>query len=356
MKAILQKRIFPGFRIGEAAAWFLFHISWPLLLAVIFTISGRFNDPAFMTLGSFLQIQGIVISVKAFYLLPFWWLFFIRLKNMRLSRKIQLHIPASLMYTVMVLYTVHYFMTVGLHKPYAWNAVVNDFYNVMLAYFSHFTLFHAYNFYLHIREQTKKEQELRDLAYQSEITALKAQIEPHFLFNTLNSISASVPPALEHTRELIAQLADTFRYALRVSERQTVTLEEEIAFVKTWLALEQHRLGKRLVICYDIDPSVLSTSVPSLILQPLIENAIEHGIAPKISGGTVSLRCRKEEGFIQITVSDTGVGYPGNLITIFDRGVGLKNTAKRLLYLYNQPLAVNRAGQGLSFTFKIPIA
>lgn len=355
MKGIFNKRIFPGFRIGEAAAWFLFHISWPLMLAIIFTIAGRFNDPAFMTLGVFLQIQGVVIAAKAFYLIPFWWLFFIKLKNMTLRKKIILHIPASLIYTAMTLYTVHYLMTEVLQRPYAVNAMVGDVYNLMLAYFSYFTLFHAYNFYLHIKEQAKKEIELRDLAYQSEITALKAQIEPHFLFNTLNSISASVPSTLEKTRVLIAQLADTFRYALRVSERQTVALEEEIEFVRTWLSLEQQRLGKRLTICYDIDPGALQIQVPSMILQPIIENAIEHGIAPKIDGGSVTLACKRENGFVQLIISDTGVGYTGNLETIFDKGVGLKNTARRLHYLYNQPLLVNRTTEGLSFSFKIPV-
>lgn len=355
MKGILQKRIFPGFRIGEGIAWILFLISWPLMLALIFQIFGRFNDPAFMTMGTFLSIQGVVITVKAFYLLPFWWLFFIKLKHSRLSVKILLHIPLSVVYTTVALYSIHYWLTVGLHRTYTWSAMTSDIYNLMLAYFSYFTLFHAYNFYLHIKEQARKEQELRELAYQSEIIALKAQIEPHFLFNTLNSISASVPPSMEKTRVLIAQLADTFRYALRVSERQTATLEEEIDFIKTWLALEQHRFGKRLSVNYDIDTAILNIQVPSLILQPLIENAIKHGIAPQINGGSVTLSCKMENGFVQVIVSDTGVGYPGNLDTIFNKGVGLKNTSKRLHHYYNQLLQVSRNTEGLAFSFKIPI-
>ena len=354
MKAFFRTRVYPGFRIAEAAAWFLFHISWPLLLFTIFSVTGRFNDPAFMTLGNFLKIQAVVITIKAVYLLPFWWFFFIKLKNLSHYKKIVLHLPASALYTITGLFSIHFFITAGLHKPYPLNSVVSDIYNLMMAYFSHFALFHAYNFYLHIKEQTKKEQALKELAYQSEITALKAQIEPHFLFNTLNSISASVPSSLEKTRVLIAQLADTFRYALRVSERQTVALEEEITFVKTWLALEQHRLGKRLVVTYDIDQRALPTQVPSLILQPLIENAIEHGIGPNIQGGIVTVSCKYNNGFVYVAVCDTGVGYAGNLDAMLSKGVGLKNTAKRLLYLYNAPLQVERISDGLCFSFKIP--
>ncbi|MBO9732058.1 MAG: histidine kinase [Chitinophaga sp.] len=356
MKDILQKRIFPGFRIIEAIAWLLFHISWPLLLAIIFKLAGRFNDPTFMTAGTFLRIQGVVITVKAVYLLPFWWLFFIKLKEVSLRKKIILHIPCAGLYTGVALGSIYYLLTAGLHRTYTGSAMTGDIYNLMLAYFSYFTLFHAYNFYLHIKEQAKKESELRELAYQSEITALKAQIEPHFLFNTLNSISASVPASMEKTRVLIAQLADTFRYALRVSERQTVALEEEIAFVKTWLALEQHRFGKRLSVHYDIDSAALNTQVPSLILQPLVENAIKHGISPLVSGGTVTLSCKVENDFVQLSVNDTGIGYTGDLKAIFDKGVGLKNTARRLEYFYNQQLWIDRNSNGLSFSFKIPLA
>lgn len=356
MKGILQKRIFPGFRIGEGIAWFLFHISWPLMLAIIYQFAGRFSDPAFMTAATFLQIQGVVITVKACCLLPFWWLFFIRLKQVSLGKKVMLHIPCAGIYTGVALSMIYYLLTVGLHRNYTWSAMTGDIYNLMLAYFSYFTLFHAYNFYLHIKEQAKKERELRELAYQSEIKALKAQIEPHFLFNTLNSISASVPPSMEKTRVLIAQLADTFRYALQVSERQTVTLDEEIGFVKTWLALEQHRFGKRLSVYYDIDSEVLGIQVPSLILQPLIENAINHGIAPLVNGGAVTLSCKIENDFVRVSVSDTGVGYTGNLKTIFDAGVGLKNTARRLHYFYNQLLLVDRNIDGLSFSFKVPLS
>lgn len=354
MKAVFHKRVFPGFKIGEAAMWFLFHISWPLLLATIFQISGKFKDPAYMTLSDFIRIQSFVIAGKAIFLVPFWWLFFIKLKNTSLTKKIGIHVFTSLLYIAMCITTFYFILTGILGREYSPAAMLSDVYNLMLTYFSHFALFHAYNFWLHTKQQMQKEQELKELAYQSEIMALKAQIEPHFLFNTLNSISASVPASLEKTRILIAQLADTFRYALRVSERQTVSLQEEIDFVKTWLALEKHRFGNRLMIEYCIDNSALSVQIPSLVLQPLIENAIKHGISPNVEGGTVSVVCRREDNFIHFKICDTGIGYSSDLDSMFTKGVGLKNTTKRLEHLYNEKLVVERREPGLCFSFKLP--
>ncbi len=354
MRSFFQRRIFPGFRIGEAALWFLFHISWPLMLLGIFHVSGKFEDKNFMTMRGFLEIQAFVVMGKAIFLLPFWWLFFVRLKKTPLKRKLPFHLITASIYTAACLATFYWVLTGVLDREYSWNSMLADIYNLLLSYFSHFALFHAYNFWLHTRQQLKKEQELRELAYQSEIMALKAQIEPHFLFNTLNSISASVPVELEKTRVLIAQLADTFRYGLSVSERQTVTLEEELNFVKTWLALEKHRFGNRLTIVYDIDPTALSAHIPSLMLQPLLENAIKHGISPNIQGGTVTVKCKRIKNYVQVSVSDTGVGFTGDLESMFQKGVGLRNSSKRLEHLYNEKLEVERNENGLTFSFQIP--
>ncbi|MBC7902350.1 MAG: histidine kinase [Gemmatimonadaceae bacterium] len=356
LKTLLNKKLRPGFKVGEVLAWIVFLFCWPLLMAVIYIVSGRFNDPGFMTARSFAVIQLLVSSVKALYIFPVWWLFFVKLKGLGFGKKIALHILTSALYTALSLGTIFLGMTRLLQKDYTITKMLPDIYNLLIIYVLHFSLFHAYNFWLHTQEQMKREQELRELAYQSEIMALKAQIEPHFLFNTLNSISASVPSSLEKTRVLIAQLADTFRYALRVSEMPTVSLADEIGFVKTWLALEKHRFGNRLEIRYDIDPSTLYSQIPSLIFQPLIENAIKHGISPNIEGGTVTIACRPEGKFVRIEVTDTGNGLTVEPESIFTKGVGLRNTSKRLEHLYNEKLQVVESKKGLCFSFRIPSA
>lgn len=354
-RLFLNKKVFPGFRIGEALLFFAFHAFWPVILGGLYYFGDVFKNNPNLTLKKFVLIQFFVVMAKAIALIPFWWLTFIVLGKIKLLYKIILHCIYSVLYGCLVIGIVYFAKTVILKDPYAHAAILSDFYFLLISYFSYFALFHAYNFWLHTKEQLKKEHELKELAYQSEIKALKAQIEPHFLFNTLNSISASVPPELENTRVLISKLADTFRYALHASERPVVSLEEELLFIKTWLALEKHRFGNRLHIEYSIDQAVLSTPIPPMLVQPLVENAIKHGISPKIEGGTVMIECKKEANFVRITVSDTGVGYNKVLITLFDKGFGLKNIQRRLDKLYREELQVNRNDQGLGFSFKIPI-
>lgn len=352
----LRRRMFPGFQVGELLLWFVFHISWPLMAAVIYSLSGRFEDAKFMTLSQFALIQSFVITGKAICLLPFWLLYFVKLKYVPLSKKMALHFITAPVYVFLCILFMYISLVHILHVPYPRTARLTDIYNLMIIYVSYFALFHAYNFWLHTKEQVKKEQALKELAYQSEIHALKSQIEPHFLFNTLNSISASVPPSLETTRVLIAQLADTFRYALRANENELVLLADELDFTKTWLALEQQRFSKRLRVEYKIDENALSAMVPPMLLQPLVENALNHGLAEKLEGGMVTIECTvQENNSIYIGISDTGVGYSGNLEQMFDRGVGLSNTAKRLKLFYNENLSVERQKVGLLFSFQLPM-
>lgn len=351
----LNKRVFPGFRIGEALLFFVFHAIWPVILGSLYYFGNVFQNNPNLTLKKFALIQFFVVMSKAIVLIPFWWLTFIVLKNLKLYYKIMLHCVYSVAYGGMVIGIVYFAKTVVLKDAYAHAAILSDFYFLLITYFSYFALFHAYNFWLHTKAQLKKEHELKELAYQSEIKALKAQIEPHFLFNTLNSISASVPPELENTRVLISKLADTFRYALHASERPVVSLEEELHFIKTWLALEKHRFGNRLQIEYSIDQQVLTTPIPPMLVQPLVENAIKHGISPKVEGGTVMIAFKQELGFVRIIVSDSGAGYTKPLNTLFNKGFGLKNIQRRLDKLYQEELQVKQNGHGLTFSFKIPI-
>jgi two-component system, LytTR family, sensor kinase len=351
----LSKRVFPGFRIGEGLAWMLFHVSWAALIGSIYVFTDRFSDPNFMSLPKFFKFQVMLLSSKALLIGVFWWLYFVALRNVSLYKKLLLHLVTGPIFTVLCIALVNFQLTEWLHYPYPRNAMLVDVYNLLFFYVSHFAVFHAYNFWLSFFRQREREQELHRLAFQTEIKALKAQIEPHFLFNTLNSISASVPPDQEKTRMLIADLADTFRFGLKASETDFVLLEEELKFIKTWLALEQHRLKEKLVVTYAIDPRCLHVQVPPMLLQPIVENALTHGIAPKISGGAVHIECAVEENAIKVAVIDTGVGHPGDLTQLVDKGIGLKNTRRRLQLLYDQTLSVERNGEGLTVSFFIPM-
>lgn len=199
--------------------------------------------------------------------------------------------------------------------------------------------------------------ELEDQAQQAELQALKAQIQPHFLFNALNRVNASIPAEQEDARELIARLADTFRYALDSTRTDLVPLGQELSFLQDYLNIEQHRFASRLHVHIDAPASLYLCKIPPMLLQPIVENAVKHGIGPCIHGGAVTIRCTRHRNKLRLTVSDNGAGFDGPLDHIMNgSGVGLRNTALRLEKLYNEPLKVERnPSGGLQFMFDIPI-
>ena len=176
---------------------------------------------------------------------------------------------------------------------------------------------------------------------QSELTALKAQLNPHFLYNVFNTINASIPAKAEKTRNMIAQLSDLFRYQLKASKEEWVTVKEEIDFVTKYLDLEKERFGKRLIYEISIGKGLKETLIPPLIIQPIVENAVKHGMSPLITGGAIHIDIRKEEEELRVTIRDTGVGIEkGAAGEIWTKGVGLSNTNQRLEKMYGKGLDI----------------
>jgi LytS/YehU family sensor histidine kinase len=187
-----------------------------------------------------------------------------------------------------------------------------------------------------LRWKEQQSLELSALASEQELSALKSQINPHFLFNTLNSINAMVSRDAEETRRMIAQLGDLLRYVVDTSKIDFVFFNEELEFTKSYLALESKRLSDRLKIVYNIAPEVLSRKIPPLIIQPLVENAIKHGIEPSENGGTVFLQASIDNNKLMILVRDTGVSIKDKMKRDERNGVGLKNITARLRLLYSK--------------------
>jgi len=182
-------------------------------------------------------------------------------------------------------------------------------------------------------------------AADAKLDALRAQINPHFLFNTLNTIASKNRTDPEEARHLLLRLADFFRYAVQ-QEGQFAEFAHEYFFVRTYLSLEQARYEERLKVHLDVDPQVLPAQVPVLTIQPLIENAVKHGIAPMPNGGTITLKARVDPlaGAIRISVRDDGVGMSTKRLQEVvtgsidqrDSGVGLQNIHERLEHLYGE--------------------
>ncbi len=213
-----------------------------------------------------------------------------------------------------------------------------------------------------IRIERKLEEQSR-LLLEARLDALQRQINPHFLFNTLNSITSLVRSKPELAREMIVKLANILRVLLKDREG-FVSFEEELAFTDDYLDIEVVRFGEKLRVVKEIAEETLSVVVPAMLLQPLIENSIKHGLEPRIDGGTVTLRSRiTEEGKLAVEVEDDGVGMaPGRpsagQIVRPGTGIGMRNVRERMQVLYGDEAEVtieSRPGRGTKVVLKMPI-
>jgi two-component system LytT family sensor kinase len=205
-----------------------------------------------------------------------------------------------------------------------------------------------------------KLQEQQRMLLQARMEALQSQINPHFLFNTLNTVSALVRFDPDTARDIIVKLASILRRLLRTHE-SFVRLREEVEFIDDYLDIEVVRFGRdKLRVVKDLDPETLDVVVPSMLLQPLVENSIKHGLSPKIDGGSITLRSRMENGLLAIEVADDGVGlgYEGGPVEASSTGIGLTNVAGRLKVLYGEAARMtvsSRDTEGTIVTLKLPI-
>lgn len=205
-------------------------------------------------------------------------------------------------------------------------------------------------------------EEQKRLLLEARLDALQRQINPHFLFNTLNSIASLVRFRPEQARELIVKLANILR-ALLKDHDSYILLRDELSFTDDYLGIEVVRFGpEKLRVVKEIDPVTLDLPVPSMLLQPLIENSIKHGLEPRISGGTITLRSQIELGRLMIEVEDDGVGIaPGRTHSsgvLQGTGIGLKNIRERLEVLFGDAAlfdVTSRPGRGTKVTLAIPI-
>ena len=181
-----------------------------------------------------------------------------------------------------------------------------------------------------VEEVRLVEAELHEQAARAELAALQARINPHFFFNTLNTISALLAEDPAKADEVVQTLAGLFRYTFKAAHADTVTLSEELEFVEGYLAVEKARFGDRLRVAWDVEPAVRAARVPGLILQPLVENAVGHGIAPSPGGGTVRITGHLSEGSLVVEVEDDGAGLSGDAASMIRDDHGLGNVRKRV--------------------------
>jgi len=191
---------------------------------------------------------------------------------------------------------------------------------------------------------------------EAQLRALQQELHPHFLFNTLNTISGLMRTNLDAADRTIDQLADLLRMTLRGSGTEPVPLHRELAMLQKYLLIEQTRFGARLAIVMDVDEDVLDALVPSFLLQPLVENAVRHGVAPHGRPGWVSIHAAHRGSDLTVRVRDSGDGAPPERLVASSTGIGLANTRARLEYLYPSAhrFEFSNMGDGFCVTVAIP--
>lgn len=218
-------------------------------------------------------------------------------------------------------------------------------------------LSHALNYYHSFRKGELRASRLETQLAQSQLEALKMQVHPHFLFNTLHSISALLNRDTEAARRMITRLGDFLRLTLENAGAQEVTLQEEMEFLNKYLEIERIRFMDRLTTHVEVDPSVLDVRVPNLILQPIVENAMRHAIASQ-HAGRIEINAFPRNGCLRIQVKDNGPGLSDDTFANqFNKGVGLANTKARLERLYGSAHRLELANcptGGLVVTLEVP--
>jgi two-component system, LytTR family, sensor kinase len=216
---------------------------------------------------------------------------------------------------------------------------------------------HALLYYQNFRASELAQSSLKTQLAQAQLRALKMQLHPHFLFNTLHSISSLVLEDPPKANSMIARLGDFLRLTVDNSEQQLVTLKEETEFLRCYLDIEQVRFGDRLTVAFELEPQTLSAQVPHLILQPVVENAIQHAIAPRAAQGHINIEAKRLNSLLRVAISDSGPGISSNANSLGKNGVGLSNVRSRLQQIYGPDFRfelMNASDGGLTVVVEIP--
>jgi len=281
-------------------------------------------------------------------------------------KRFLIHIPLSLFFTGLNLYSDAVVTTLLSSRhgqfPLPFDVVRNDFGGLFQARFVvYWVVLFAYitmDYASHLKERDLRTAELEHLVSEARLETLRAKLHPHFLFNTLNTISAHVEREPRTARRLLEQLGELLRLSLTHADDQEIPLAQEIAFIERYLDLQRARLEDRLEATVKIDSDVLHALVPTFILQPLVENAIRHGTAPRVEKGLVQVKAWRTNGQVHLSVQDDGPGLPPQWDRKQNAGIGISNTRERLRQLYgdrNQMFEISSdVGKGVRVDLTFP--
>jgi signal transduction histidine kinase len=230
--------------------------------------------------------------------------------------------------------------------------LLGAFFCVLLGFATSMTLRAAHTLYAHAQAEAAAAAEARLGARDAHLAALQARMSPHFLFNALNTIASLVRTDSASAERAVESLADILRTTLSRSSERLGTVGEEIAYIRAWLTLEEMRLADRLTVRWDIAPDIDRLALPPLLIQPLVENALRHGIGSRIEGGTIAISVRTDAAVLVIEVSDDGVGFPA----VHRERTGLGSVRERLRALHGDAarIEIRSASRRTTVSLRLP--
>ncbi|MGE3802044.1 MAG: sensor histidine kinase [Candidatus Kapaibacterium sp.] len=326
------------------------------------TITAGFIESGSSVPFQFLLFGQIVASaILAIYTLPIWLLLVQRLHSAHWGTKLSLHIAIAPIYGLATYYSIEGFYLLAGFLDAVAAIRQNQFWillgNIML-YALQFALFHIIVEVRRSRQREEQAAKLTILAREQELQALRSQLNPHFLFNVLHSINATIGIDPEKAREMLTRLSDLLRYILDSGKHRFLPLGRELDVVEAYLSLEQVRFGDRLNVRFDVDDTLLSIPVPPMILQPLVENSVKHGVAMSEASESISIVAHRLEGRVVLIVENTTNGIESATETHEGSKIGVENINKRLAVLYGEDSSVViRKGDGATqVSLTIPLS
>jgi two-component system, LytTR family, sensor kinase len=332
----------------KAAKWIAIWAVWTLFgffFASQFALQNQLskNPVSFWTILSWQMISGYIwfaLSPLILYLaqkFPF--------DSGRWKKSLPVHLLAGLIIALFQLVIATFVLTrlgyppnrqfANFFEAYQFFVYINLHLSILI-YWGVVGIKSAFSYYQKYRERELKTSQLEARLATSRLQVLKMQLHPHFLFNTLNAISELIYKDPESAERMIGDLSDLLRLSFENLEVQEIPLRQELEFLEKYLEIEQMRFQERLQVEMKIAPETLDASVPNMILQPLVENAIKHGLAPRSAGGKIEIAAERNNGGLQLSVSDDGLGAPFGDLENLPEGVGLSNTKRRLKHLYGE--------------------
>jgi two-component system, LytTR family, sensor kinase len=287
--------------------------------------------------------------------------------RIRWPRQLALHLTGALAYSVVhttIMMTVRALLLIGQPLPpdypgfrnYTLLAYLTQLDWLLMTYLFLIGLAWALAYRHESEERALNTSQLETRLVEAQLQALQRQLHPHFLFNTLNTVSGLIRTDPDGADKMIDRLGDLLRMTLHKSGIQEVSLKEELDVLDKYVEIERTRFGNRLTIDMQVQPETLDAQVPSLVLQPLVENAIRHGIAPNARPGRIAVSAERDNDDLVLQVLDNGDGLPPDRLMALNRGVGLDNTRARLGHLYRDrfEFSFSNLDRGFCVTIRIP--